>query len=706
MSKLKDDARWLVQQITANNAAIKALSKPQLGTSSIEAGAIEEYDTEGTLVLVTGQQFDGTHASVTVAGPVPPEPVAPSVLVGAGQVEVRWSGKFVDDAFSPMDFSHVSVHVSELEIFEPDNDTQRATITGESGDTATILLEPGEWSVLLVAVSAAGTWSDPSDTITVEVADTLTPDAILDTFIGIDEKFVETAQAIADVQLSADGKTSIHNSVDDAGTGDYADGDRWQKWTTLDPGGKLLASWRYTAGAWVAESMDPTYLPLIDIGAGTFGELSGGRLIAGSVEADLLEATLILATDIVAGDPAGTHAKMGSNGFSARASVDGQDPVDVVRMGTSSSDIVSVIDPATGNIIAGMDSSGGIAGQTGNFATDVSIGGNSVLAMLDDLPKGLIAWASRGSSSKYWASSSQPYLHLSFDVIAGRAYRISTTPINMVGGGTGSQGQVNLHYTATTSALTSDTIISYALAIGDAADTSKPAVTINRLITPGATGPNAILLSYKAPTGLAKIAASAIGPVIVTVEDMGLAVAETGELRDGSGDSSTVDPAPPVVVKNYDKTWTASGMRSFIGSGAHYNYNSGYMYSGLSPAGYGDLSSMAIFPSLTGELSGATITAMWVYVYYDFWYQGAGGNAYIGFHGQTGLTTTKPAKTYSHAVSNGWPRAAGRWIPISSSTFAGWKAGTHRGITLGGSGGGYERYGYAHDIRIRAKYTK
>jgi hypothetical protein len=276
MSKLQDDAAWLANQIADIKADTKALGKPQLATSSIEAGSIPEYDADGTLVSVTGAQFDGTHGSVTVAGPVPPEPVAPSLTVGAGQVEVRWSGKFLDDAVSPMDFSHVSVHASEVEAFTPDNSSQRATISGESGDVATIMLESGEWTIGLVAVSKAGKWSDLSEVVTVIVTEAVTADAMLDQYLALD-------QSIADVQLSVNGKNRIYNSVLDAAGTEYVEGDRWQKWTTLEPGGALKLSWRFTGGAWVAESMDPTYLPLIDIGQGTFGSLKGSRLEVGSV---------------------------------------------------------------------------------------------------------------------------------------------------------------------------------------------------------------------------------------------------------------------------------------------------------------------------------------------------------------------------------------------------------------------------------------
>ena len=87
-----------------------------------------------------------------------------------------------------MDFSHVTVHASRLESFDPDATTQKATITGESGDTATLALDSGEWYFLLVAVSKAGKWSDPSDAVLAEVQDFL-QDAVTDALIDLDVKY-------------------------------------------------------------------------------------------------------------------------------------------------------------------------------------------------------------------------------------------------------------------------------------------------------------------------------------------------------------------------------------------------------------------------------------------------------------------------------------------------------------------------------------
>lgn len=86
---------------------------------------------------------------------------------------------------------------------------------------------------------------------------------------------------------SINGKTTIiRSSSAAANQANYSLGDRWEKWSTLSVGGKLLQTWRHNGSAWVEEILDATYIPLIDIGAGTFGSLKGGRLEANSVTAD------------------------------------------------------------------------------------------------------------------------------------------------------------------------------------------------------------------------------------------------------------------------------------------------------------------------------------------------------------------------------------------------------------------------------------
>lgn len=93
---------------------------------------------------------------------------------------------------------------------------------------------------------------------------------------------------ISNLTTSVNGKNKIVNSTADASGTAYVAGDRWQKWSSLAAGGKLLATWRYGGTAWVQEALDPTYIPLLDIGTATFGNMDGGRIAANSLKTSSL----------------------------------------------------------------------------------------------------------------------------------------------------------------------------------------------------------------------------------------------------------------------------------------------------------------------------------------------------------------------------------------------------------------------------------
>ena len=452
--------------------------------------------------------------------------------------------------------------------------------------------------------------------------------------------------------------------------------------------------------------------------------LKGQLIVEGEVTADKLASKIILTSEIIAGNPDGTQAKMTPTGFKVLAAgADGAAPSEVIRMGTDTDDYFGVT-KANGELVASISSSGAMT-ATGldvdaydplTNTGGLSIDGTQLEESLWSMPKGIIARAGRSLNSLYWAGTTpQPYLQLDFDAAAGRMYQVTSTPIGLDSDTANAEGVVNLHYrTGGLAAETSSTVIAYGQSVQGSSSTRRSPVTLSRPITPPA-GPVSLLVSYgTVSTGRSKIIVSGGRDVLLTVEDMGAAPVDVGISRDGTGDAATAGTGGGTGIaapKNYDRTFTADGgIQSYKGSSfgsGKYNYAPAYMYSGPSPtAGNGDLSSIAVFPDIKSVINGGTVTGVWVYVYYDFWWYGSGGDAYIGFHGQLGIPDTMPAKTYQHATSLAWPRAAGRWIKMSSSTYAGWASGLHRGITLGGSGGGLERYGYAHNPKIRVTWTK
>lgn len=321
-------------------------SAPRLAYSSIENGQIEEYDEDGQVVSIIGKQPDGTHGVVVVSGPVPPRPAPAQVSVGPGLLNYAWNGLFANAATgepdetipTPLDFARVEVHASRTPGFTAITaDTLVGTIESPRGSSNSIVAEEGTWYVVLVARALSGKASMQSLPAVAEVQGGPDVDALREDFEretaqlqqdlnsnalalqqadgrieGLRDRLVPVEsglnattasveqlqnafpsieQGLATLQndtlpamqSSINGKNKTVNSTSNAsGTTGFTTGDTWQKWSSLGTGGKLLAAWRFTT-KWEPVILDPTYLPQVDIGSGTFGSLDGARLKSGSV---------------------------------------------------------------------------------------------------------------------------------------------------------------------------------------------------------------------------------------------------------------------------------------------------------------------------------------------------------------------------------------------------------------------------------------
>src|SRR5699024_3198648 len=88
---------------------------------------------------------------------------------------------------------------------------------------------------------------------------------------------------LQDVQTSVDGKNKItYDPASPPASYVGAVGDTWYRTS----GNSMIGFWKWDGAAWIQQELSTTVIPQIDIGAGTFGALSGARLDAGSVTAD------------------------------------------------------------------------------------------------------------------------------------------------------------------------------------------------------------------------------------------------------------------------------------------------------------------------------------------------------------------------------------------------------------------------------------
>lgn len=157
--------RALARRINALEQAVRAqATSAGLAHSSIEDGAVQEYDADGRLVQRIGRQHDGTHVAAPLAGPVPPTPSAPTVEPVVGGVRVTWDGTWEGGAVAPMDHSRVEVHAATSPDFDAASAlTLRSTIESpRGGELVAYVTRDVDWWFRLVARSTPGRASAPS----------------------------------------------------------------------------------------------------------------------------------------------------------------------------------------------------------------------------------------------------------------------------------------------------------------------------------------------------------------------------------------------------------------------------------------------------------------------------------------------------------------------------------------------------------------
>ncbi len=147
------------QLVEIQQAQRQSASTPQLGTSSIEDGKIEEYDINGQLKQIIGKQRDGTNTTVQVNGPTPPAPTAPVVATDLLSMEVAWSGLWFDDVVAPLDFLRVDVHLLPDAETDPLTTRSTATIASQGWGSVSLPVAPGTYHVALVAWTTSGKYA-------------------------------------------------------------------------------------------------------------------------------------------------------------------------------------------------------------------------------------------------------------------------------------------------------------------------------------------------------------------------------------------------------------------------------------------------------------------------------------------------------------------------------------------------------------------
>ncbi|MXM62166.1 hypothetical protein GR925_01540 [Streptomyces sp. HUCO-GS316] len=180
----------------------------RMAYSSIEDGAIEVYDRDGTLRGSLGMQDDGTVGFVAHNGPPPPTPTAPTVESALSGLIITWPGTWTDAETAPLDLADVQVHISTTADVEPDTTRPVATFNTSAGGSITIATETYDavW-VRLIAVNTSGTAGQPSAAVQGQARKAV-PDDLVNAIID-ETKLARGAVTDAALALGAVNSTAL-----------------------------------------------------------------------------------------------------------------------------------------------------------------------------------------------------------------------------------------------------------------------------------------------------------------------------------------------------------------------------------------------------------------------------------------------------------------------------------------------------------------
>jgi len=188
------------------------------------------------------------------------------------------------------------------------------------------------------------------------------------------------------------------------------------------------------------------------------------------------------------------------------------------------------------------------------------------------------------------------------------------------------------------------------------------------------------------------------------VYDVGPTIgATTGYLDQGAGGSTN-------PTKTYKKTYTCNDSGSYDSGGSYIGYYATEMVVG-NYSGSGIRKAMAIFPSMTSDLSGATITGMSITFHNHHTYYNSGATFNIGLHGNTSLPGTYNSGTGS-IIAGDIAKGATKTVAIPSAYWSGFISGSYRGFNMSAPSSSLDYYSkydgsaYTYKPSITVTYVK
>ncbi|MFJ3793556.1 hypothetical protein [Kitasatospora sp. NPDC090091] len=338
---------------------------------SAARGQLHVVDDAGTIISTVGRQADGTVGVTVAASPPPPTPLAPLVQPATAALNVTWDGQWVDAYSSPLNLSHVEVHVGEGADFTPSPQSMAATLAaaGASITLATTTYTP-LW-VRLVAVNAAGA-RGPASAATKGTALKVVSDDLVDGIIG-ELQIANSAITAAKIALGAINSSAIAEAAITASKiGQAAVIAGKLAADSVTPG--TIASNTVTAREITAGAITTAKLAA---GAVTAAELAAGAVTAGKIAAGTITATELATNAVIAGKIAAdavTAGTIAANAVTARE----------IKAGTITADRIAANSITAGQLAAGAVTAAKLSADAidGKTITGVTLVGSTIQTAL------------------------------------------------------------------------------------------------------------------------------------------------------------------------------------------------------------------------------------------------------------------------------------------------------------------------------------
>ena len=391
--------------------------------------------------------------------------------------------------------------------------------------------------------------------------------------------------------------------------------DIWVRVIAVDTGGNR--SQPSVAVQAVPGLVDDEHISSLTVSKLTAGELSAAVILSGSIKTA----------------EEGQRVEMNFEGIQA-FNGDGDQTINISASPSATGEFFS-LRGTSGEIVAGIQSTGD--GTFNNVWADseVYIGGVALTDTLNMRPKGIVAYgyASVGGSG-ISTTTEKGIVELAFTAEENRTYKISVPPMWTTITASAYAGLYLRDGGANTPNLSSN-VLGYSLSVQS--EMMQGMETIVRCgtgyeLTPGM---HRLLVSlYVNGSGTATTSGDFGNLVQCYVEDCGPLITNTGISNIGTGPTGS-------VVTTYTKTYSSTATRSYY-DWLTTRITNGRMYQGYFDDTYGNQRSLVQFDSATiqSDLAGATITKAELTLKNDHFYYDDGGNLILGTHDYTTLPST------------------------------------------------------------------